>query len=99
MVEVSQLLFSLQNAIENKQAVKIKYKDDKAFRIIEPFVVGSNKKQQFLVRCYDRSKRDWRLFLLSEIKALETANFTFPPYRAGYNRLDDCIIIKPIKRI
>lgn len=92
-------LFWLIQAIDNRTQVKIKYDGDSSFRIIEPYVLGENNKKEIMLRAFDTSKNDWRLFKVSKIAEIQSTDKTFVDFRGGYNAKDKAMkkILRHVK--
>lgn len=93
------VLFWLILAIDNKEQVKIKYDKDSSFRVIEPYVLGENSKKEIMLRAFDTSKNDWRLFKVSKISEIQSTNKKFAGLRAGYNSGRDSAMKKILRRV
>lgn len=92
-------LFWLILAIDKRQQVKIKYDRDSSYRLIEPYVIGENGKKEIMLRAFDTSKNDWRLFKVSKITDIQSTDKTFVGTRAGYNSGSDKAMKKILKRL
>lgn len=92
-------LFWLILAIDSKEQVKIKYAGDSTCRVIEPYVIGENKSKEVMLRAFDTSKNDWRLFKVSKIKEIQSTGKKFAGLRAGYNSSSDKAMKKILRRV
>ena len=83
-------------AIGEKRVMQVHYHD--FARIIEPHAFGLNKKDRYILRCYQTaggsvsgSPADWKLLLLDEVKSIAVTETFFPGPRPGYRRGDSAI--------
>lgn len=88
-------MFCVIMAMHQRQLLKIKYGTDSSFRVIEPYMLGENTKKEAILRAFDLSKNDWRLFLLSKISQIQVLETHFKGFRSGFNSGSD----KAIKKI
>jgi predicted DNA-binding transcriptional regulator YafY len=95
MSNTENTMFCIVMAMSQRQLLKIKYDTDPNFRVIEPYMLGENAKKEAILRAYDLSKKDWRLFLLSKIMEIQVLESQFKGIRSGFSSGSD----KAIKKI
>ncbi len=89
----------IKTAISTQANVKIKYKDDPPgaeVRVVSPFVLGINRKNNLVLRGYQHSgysesgnTKGWKLILVSKIESIElTKDMFFPSQYPEYNPRD-----------
>ena len=88
-------MFCIVMAMHQRQLLKIKYDKGSDFRVIEPYMLGENAKKEAILRAFDLSKNDWRLFLLSKITEIRLLETQFKGFRSDFNSGSD----KAIKKI
>ena len=61
-------MLQIISAIENRLALKFKYKQESTYRNIDVYVLGLNDKGEALIRAYELPSKGWKLFKVADMK-------------------------------
>ena len=85
----SKILIQVQNAMLEYETVKINYCDkakNETVRCIEPFAVYTNSKNDWIVVAFCLIRKDFREFLLKNIKQIEFTKIKFKPQKITFEK-------------